>query len=300
MYTFPATFATATVAEAIAFLKSPNLLAKRFAEIVAARNFLSHLVLAGRYEMVGGALVYFPNEAIEASDSPEQVKPGGNYPTITLDPDQVAIVEAMKKGFNTDITDEAVGRFKMDAIERALAMLANKQVSEFDTRAMSLVASAITETSASGAWATGKAIVDGVAKAKAKVKSHKLGYVPDAVVLTDTQWGAIEGPLTEVMPREAGNPVTNGFPNFMGLTWLASSDLPSGWVPTVVDTANLGGIGHEDIPSPEYVSVAVGNSIVELARFRKENDSTRLQTRKADVPVVRNPKAGVEITGTGL
>lgn len=302
MYTYPEAFSTATVADAAAFLKSPTLLARRFAEIVSARKFLSHLVLAGRYEMVGGAVVYLPDEAIEAGEDPEEVKPGGEYPTISLNPDQTAIVEAMKKGFGTEVTDEAVGRFRMDPVERALRLLANKQVREFDTRSMSLVASSITQSLTGGAWTSAANIIGNVSAAKAELSELGLGYEADAVILTETQWAAVAAPLLSVLPREQGNPVLSGrFPQFMGLTWLTSPDLPSGWVPTVVDTANLGGIGHEDIPSEEYVSLSAGDGTsVEVARFRKENDSTRIQVRKADVPVVRNPKAGIEITGTGL
>ena len=302
MYTYPEAFLDATTAEALAFLKSPALLARRFTEIVAARGFLAHKVLASRYTMVGGALVYLPDESIEADESPEQIAPGGEYPMITLSPDQVEIVQAMKRGFGTEVTDEAVGRLQMDPIERALAMLANKQISEFDELSMSLVASSITQSVTGGAWTTGKQIVADTAKAKAKLTSHKLGYRADAVILTDDQWALVGAPLLEVLPREAANPVLSGdFPNFMGLTWLHSADLPSGWVPTVVDTRSLGGIGHENIPSPEYVSRSVGDATsVEIARYREKNDSTRVQVRKTDVPVVRNPKAGVEITGTGL
>lgn len=302
MYTYPDSFAEATAKDALAFLQSPTLLVRRFAEIVAARGFLSHKVLANRYTMVGGALVYIPDESVEAEDSPEKIKPGGEYPLIELSADQTAIVEAMKKGFGTIVTDEAVGRQAMDPVERAVAMLANKQISEFDAAAMAVVASRITETITGAAWTSGKQIVTDVAKAKATIKGHRLGFEADAIILTDLQWAAISGDVLEVLPREAGNAALSGnFPDFMGLTWLYSSDLPSGWVPTVIDSANLGGIGHESIPSPEYASLQIGDGLpVEVARYREQSDATRIQVRKTDVPVVRNPKAGVEITSTGL
>lgn len=302
MYTYPDSFTDATAADALAFLQSPTLLARRFSEIVAARGFVAHKVLAGRYKMEGGALVYVPDEAIEASDSPEKIKPGGEYPLIELSADATAIIEALKKGFGTIVTDESVGRQAMDPVERALAMLANKQISEFDEVALATVASLITETVTGAAWTSGKQIVTDVAKAKAHIKGHRLGFTANSVVLTDLQWAEISGDLLEVLPRETANAAQSGeFPNFMGLTWLYTSDLPSGWVPTVIDSANLGGIGHEDIPSPEYVAVQVGDGLpVEVARYRETSDSTRVQVRKTDVPVVRNPKAGVEITSTGL
>ena len=163
-------------------------------------------------------------------------------------------------------------------------------------------ASTASATVSGAAWSTATNIVANVAAAKAALANKKLGYNADAVILTETQWASVQAPLLSLLPRESANPiVSGGFPNIMGVTWLHSPNLPGGWVPTVVDSANLGGIGHEDIPSEEYVSVAVGDGTsVEVARFREKNDSTLVQVRKADVPVVRNAGAGVEITGTGL
>lgn len=302
MYTYPESFATATVAEALAFLKSPTLLARRFSEIVAGQKFIAPMVLAGRYPMQGGALLYFPDESIEAGSAPEQIAPGGEYPLISLNADEAQIIAALKKGFGTEITDESVGRLVMDPVERGLAMLANRLVSDFDSVALASVASTVTATISGAAWTTAAAIVGNIASAKAALLNKKLGYAADAIILTETQWASVQAPLIDVLPRESANPVlASDFPSIMGLTWLHSPNLPSGWVPTVVDTANLGGIGHEQIPSSEYVSVSIGNGdTVEIARYREKNDSTRVQVRKADVPVVRNPGAGVEITGTGL
>lgn len=291
-----------TAAEVLAFLKSPTLLARRFAELVNARNFLSHYVLQGRYTMQGGALVYFPDEAIEAKEGPETVAPGGEYPMITLDRDQLQIVAAMKKGFGTEYTDEEVGRLLMDPIERGNTLMANKMVSTFDALSMGVVQSAITQTYTGGSWSSAAQIIGDVEGAKAQLRALKLGYTGKAVVLTGPQWAKIAAPLVSVLPREAGNPVVSGgTPNILGVNWVASDDLPAGWVPTLVDTDNLGGIGHENIPSPEYVQLPAANgSNVEVARYREKNDSTRVQIRKTDVPVVRNPKAGIEFAGTTL
>ncbi|GAB3622576.1 hypothetical protein GCM10027418_06580 [Mariniluteicoccus endophyticus] len=291
-----------TAAEVLAFLKSPTLLARRFDEIVAARNFLSHYVLQGRYIMQGGALVYFPDEATEAKDGPETVAPGAEYPLITLDRDQMQIVAAMKKGFGTEYTDEEVGRLLLDPVERGNALMANKMVSTFDALAMGVVQSAITQTLAGGSWSSAAQIIADVEAAKAAIRSLKLGYTATAVVLTGPQWAKVAAPLVSVLPREAGNPVVSGgVPNILGLNWVVSDDLPAGWVPTVIDVDNLGGIGHENVPSPEYRQLSAANgSNIEVASYREKYDSTRVQIRKCDVPVVRNPKAGIEITGTTL
>jgi hypothetical protein len=302
--TYPTSFADASAADALAFLKSPTLLARRFEEIVADRGgFLAHRILTGRWRMEGGALVYTPDEATEASDSPEKIKPGGEYPLIELSQDATLVIEALKKGFGTPITDEKVGRERMDPIDRAIAMLVNKLISEFDEVAMAAIASAVTQSITGAAW-TGapKTIVKNVALAKAELTGLRLGFNADAIVLTDIQWATVVSEILDLLPREDRNGVASGnFVEALGLTWMHSPDLPAGWVPTVVDTRNLGGIGHEDIPSPEYRKVEVARDLVaEVARFREKNDSTTVQVRKTDVPIVRNPKAAVEIASTGL
>jgi len=294
-----------SVSDVLALLKSPTLLARRFAELVAARNrgFMSNQVLTGRYTMTGGALVYFPEEQIEADDEPEDLTPGGEYPMVTLGEDALEIVAAGKKGFGSKVSDEAVSRLQADPVDRALNLLANKMISSFDSGAMSMVASAITQTHSGAAWSTATNIIANVEGAKAAVKELELGYELDSILLKESQWAAIAAPLLSLLPREAGNPViAGGTPQILGVRWLTSPNLPAGWVPTMFDSMNLGGIAHEAIPSPEYATVNLGANVpsVEIARYREQNDSTRIHVRKADVPVVRNPLAGIEISGTGL
>jgi len=302
--TYPNSFASASAADALAFLKSPTLLARRFEQIIADRGgFIAHRVLKGRWKMEGGALVYTPDEAISTDDAAEKIKPGGEYPMIELSADATLVIEALKEGFGTPITDEKVGRERMDAVERAIARLVNRLVTDFDETAMAAVASAVTQSITGTAWTSNpKSIVKQVQLAKAKITGLRLGFRADAIVLTDEQWAGVVSELLDMLPREQRNGVESGqFINALGLDWLHSPDLPSGWVPTVMDTDNLGGIGHEDIPSPEYRPVSLGqDQVAEVARFREKNDSTTVQVRKTDVPVVRNPKAACEITSTGL
>ncbi len=306
------TLANTTVAQAQAFLKSPTLLAQRLAEILSDHNFLAHYLLRGQYRMVGGAVAYVPDESTSSGAKAETVAPGGEYPLTSLPVDTAVLVAALKKGLATEIADETVGRLQMDPVERGLQMLAYDLVSQFDEAAISAIRSAVAQViAASGSWATGELadrsiqIVTDVEVAKATIKGQKKGYRATSVVLTDLQWAAVAPALLPLLPRESGNPIlSGGFPNILGVDWVSSSDLPAGWVPLVTDADNLGGIGHEDIPSEGYVSLssvaAENRSNVEVKRSRQENDSTRVQVRKADVPVVRNPNAGVKINGTGI
>lgn len=305
-YPIPASSLTnVTVAQAQAFLKSPTLIARRFTEILADHNFLAHYLLRGKYKMVGGAIAYVPDEATSSGETAETVAPGGEYPLTALPADAAVLVAALKKGLGTEIADETVGRLAMDPVERAIQMLAFDLISQFDAAAIGAVQSQVASTVTGAAWTTGTQLVTDVEKAKATIKARKKGYRATSVVLTDLQWAAVSPILLPLLPREAGNPIVEGrIPNILDVDWVTSSDLPAGWVPLVADADNLGGIGHEDIPSPEYValsSIAANNgSNVEVARFREKNDSTRIQVRKSDVPIVANPGAATKITGTGL
>jgi len=311
MLTYPIPGSTltgnATLAQALAFLKSPTQIARRFAEILSDHNFLAHYLLRGQYKMQGGAISIL-NEGTSTGGSSETVAPGGEYPMLALPADSATLIAALKKGLSTEVTDEEVGRLIQDPTERAIQLLAFQLVSDFDSVSLSAIATAITQSFASAAWSTGTGIVAAVEAGKATLSALHKGYTATSVVLTGTQWAAIAAPLLSVLPREAGNPLlSGGVPNIQGVDWVTSNDLPGGWIPTMVDANNLGGIGHEDIPSPEYVSLfsvsdanQPNRSNVEVARFREKNDSTRLQVRKADVPVVRNADAGIEFTGTGL
>lgn len=293
-----------TVAQATAFLQNPTLIARRFAEIIADHNFLAHYLLRQRYTMSGGAAAYVPDEATSTGAQAQTVAPGGEYPLSAIPTDVAVLVAALKKGLGTEIPDEVVGRDAMDAVERAFQMLAFDVISQFDASAISAIQSAVTSTTTGGAWTAAATIVGNVELAKATIKGQKRGYRATSVVLTDVQWATVSPLLLPLLPREASNPIVAGsFPNILGVDWISSPDLPSGWVPFVTDANNLGGIGHENIPSPEYIalsSIADNRSNVEVARFREKNDATRIQLRKADVPIVTNPKAGTKITGTGL
>lgn len=305
-YPIPAsTLTNVSVAQALAFLKSPTLIARRFAEILSDHNFLAHYLLRGRYTMTGGAVAYVPDEATSSGATSETVAPGGEYPLTPLPADAAVLVAALKKGLGTVIADESVGRQAMDPIERAIQIIAFDMVSQFDASALSVVTSAVTGTTSSAAWTDGTAIVAAVEKAKATIKGKKKGYRATSVVLNDLQWATVAPVLLPLLPRESGNPILAGqFPNVLGVDWVTSPDLPAGWVPLVADADHLGGIGHEDIPSPEYVSLssiaAANGSNVEVARYREQNDSTRIQVRKPDVPIVTSPEAAIKITGTGL
>jgi hypothetical protein len=294
----------ATVAQTIAFLKSPTQLARRLSDILSAENFLAHVILQQRYTIQGGVIAYFEDETVLADGDPETVSPGGDYPTIPVSEDQAKLLAAGKTGFGTVVTDEAVGREAIAPVDRALGKLANKLIATFDTNTVTQIQSKVPATTTT-AWADGLSVLKALAKAKAQIKSLKKGFLATSLVLTELQYAQLLPLVLDYLPREGGNPAASGdFPQLLGVTFLHSEFLPDNWAPTVIDATNLGGIAHEAIPSPEFSTVPTAvnadASNVEVARERDGNDATKIRVRKADIPVVRNPTAGLQLTGTGL
>jgi hypothetical protein len=93
--------------------------------------------------------------------------------------------------------------------------------------------------------------------------------------------------------------VTTNLPSSWGLRMVRSKHLPAGWSPMLVDTRFLGGKLHEMLFTGNYSQVS--GTTVESKTWRpEETDGVWLQARKADVPFVRNPLAGIRVDGTGL
>ena len=289
-----------TTAEALAFVKSPTLLARRFAEILSAQEFIGLSLLTGRYTVQGGAIAVPKNEVIRADRPAETVAPGAEYKLTPLSAEQYDLYMAAKRGLATEVTDEEVGRNQGQPVENAIQLLKNELVFDANALAVGVIASKVTQTLAAGAaWTTGKQIVKDVLRAKAAARKLKLGYNFDTVVLTEDQYAAAMPEVFDMLPNNDPSVVSGNFPNVLGLTWLSTPDADFA-NPLLVDRQRLGGIAREDIPSPEYRKLDNGTG-VEVASIREPKaDKTRIQVRNPHVPVVTNPKAGLFITGTGL
>lgn len=289
-----------TTAEALAFVKSPTLLARRFAEILSAQEFIGLSLLTGRYTVQGGAIAVPKNEVIRADRPAETVAPGAEYKLTPLSAEQYDLYMAAKRGLATEVTDEEVGRNQGQPVENAIQLLKNELLFDANALAVGVIASKVTQTLAAGAaWTTGKQIVKDVLRAKAAARKLKLGYNFDTVVLTEDQYAAAMPEVFDMLPNNDPSVVSGNFPNVLGLTWLSTPDADFA-NPLLVDRQRLGGIAREDIPSPEYRKLDNGTG-VEVASIREPKaDKTRIQVRNPHVPVVTNPKAGLFITGTGL
>ena len=307
MPTYPLTtsqLAAATTTQALAFLKSPTLLARRMSEILAAQEFIGYSLLTGRYTVEGGAIAVPKNEVIRSDRPAETVAPGAEYRLTPMSAEEYDLHRASKDGLATEVADELIGRQKNQPIEEALQILKVELLVKANAAAVAAIASKVTATIAAGAaWTSGKQIVKDVLRAKGQVRSLKLGYDLNTVVLTEAQYAAVMPEVFDMLPDNDPSVISGSFPNVLGLTWLATADANFS-NPLLVDRNRLGGIARENIPSPEYAQVPAVNGVstgVEVASIRQPNaDKTRVQARNAHVPVVVNPAAGVAVTGTGL
>ena len=296
-----------TAAEAMAFVKSPTMVAKRLSEILNAQEFIGLALLTGKYSMEGGVIAVPKNEVIRTDRGAETVAPGAEYKLTPLSREQYDLYMSAKRGIATEVTDEEVGRSTMQPIEDALRFLKNELTFDANALALAAITSKVTATmAASASWVSGtslgKTIIKDVLRAKAQVKALKLGFEINTVVLPSDDYAVVIPELLDYLER--GAIANSSFPNILDIDWFETADT-NFTNPLLVDRQRLGGIGRENIPSPEYRKVPDARGIdigIELATDRdiKEGDKTRLQARFPHVPLVVNPQAGLFITGTGL
>ncbi|NLP82594.1 hypothetical protein HF576_01910 [Microbacterium sp. CFH 90308] len=301
MQTYPLTpsqFANVSAADLVAFLKSPTLVARRLAEILSAQQFLGLFLLQKRFTITGGAIGVPKNEVIRAVRGAEIVAPGAEYKLTPMSAEEYEFYQAMKEGLGTEVTDEQIGRLLGAIVDDAFTFLQTELVFSANDAALGAVMSSVTNTMAAGAtWTTGKQVYKDALRIKAAVRKQKLGYNIDTVVLPGEQYAEVIPELLDILPKDSGQALTDGFPTVAGITWISDDgdDLPD---PLFLDRRRLGGIAREQIPSPEYRHIG-GDTGVEIAPIREPKaDKTRLQARNVHVPIVTDPLAAFYLTGT--
>lgn len=284
------------------FLQNPTLVARRLRTLLEQR-YIADALLKGRFMVSGGAVLYETGETIFSDRNPQAVSPGGEYPVTPLSSGQASLAKTVKWGQDALITDESIKRQAMDPVNRGLTKLANQSVKFVDGIALAAIASAVTATAAAPANAatmTAQQWITTVMLAKQNVVALNQGYDPDTVVLDDLSWGYAMAAFIAagLTPRESADTalLTGDFPRILGMSWLATPNVPTAGTALVVDSEQLGGMADEDLGGPGYTKVnGVG---VETKVIRDDdNDQWRLRARRVTVPVVVEPAAGRKITG---
>lgn len=283
-------------------LKNPQLIARRVRDL-ALNRYIADYLLTGRYQAVGGAILYPNGEPVFADDDPEAVGVGAEYPLTKVGSGTLALAKTVKWGRDVEIYDETIEAMQMDPVNKALSAMVNSNVRYVDSVALGVIASKLTNTiSAGAAWTTGAQIIEDTLLAKAQVEELEDGFDLDTVVLKPTQFAKVIARLIKdgVLPREAQNPVlsTGVLPDVMGLTWTKSVHSPV-TDPMLVDRQQLGGMADRKLQSPGYSGA--GPTGIEVKVMREDKiDGYRGRVRRVTVPVVVEPNAGVKITGTGV
>jgi hypothetical protein len=310
-YTYPAApvQVSGTTIQISEFLKNPNLIRRRLQDITAL-GFIADYLLQGRYQIVGGSILYETGEEIFPNDAPEAVGPGGEFPLTGFTQGALASAKSVKWGRDSLVTDEAISRLNFDPVNRALRKLGNGMIRQVDSVALGVIGSKITQSfGASGAWATSTdAIIEDALTSAAQAEMDNLDfgeYDYSTVVLGPVQYAKVAARFlsSTLLPREeAGNQVLSGvLTNYLGKNWVTTKYAPF-TNPFVVDPNQLGGMADENIQSPGYGSATTtGAPGVEAKTIRDDdNEQWKLRSRRVTVPIVLDPRAGFEITGTGL
>ena len=303
-YTYPVKHpeGTLTTDELHLLLSNPTVIAKRLHDLTEMK-FIADFLLSGRFNATGGGIFYETGEEAFASSDPESVAPLGEYPKVVLETGEVVSARVVKWGLDTVISDEKVARQGLSYVNRGLARLGNTIVRHVDSVAMAVIASRVTSTFASPAtWTTAGNAVEAILSIQATRAELGLGIELDTVVLSPADYAAVIGMLIDdkALPREGGATAVQGnIPvDALGLTW-ATTPHYTGANPLLVDREQLGGMADEPLGGPGYVGA--GNVGIEAKTIRDDdNDSVTVRGRRVVVPVVTEPLAGVQITGTGL
>lgn len=283
------------------FMQNPTLIKRRVDEL-AAQTFLADFLFTGR-ELTTGSAIYEVSDGVYLAGDPEIVNPGAEYPRILPTSGAAALAVVRKRGADVPLTDEAVGRSGVNAMEKALRQLTVTIRRDVDDSATIAAATAVTQTQAAKAvWSdlAGRRAWLDIELAKATIEGHKLGYEADTVLVRRSVYPYLAESLLAALPREQtnGTLATGRLPVLNGLT-VAPADFPisSGVDVMVVDRKVFGSLAYEKIPSPEYQGDPATGIETWARRDPDANDQWLIRGRRPIVPIVQEPLAAVEITG---
>ena len=177
-------------------LKDPTSVQRRI-EDLARHGFVSDILFPIGVEAPGGAISYSMTEPVRVADDPISVAPGGQYQLALATGGAPQLAKVTKYGQDSRVTDEDIGRLKINAAERAMTQLVNATIDFIDTLALGIAAAAVTQTQAAVAvWNNASADpFKDILRAKAKVKNLNptLGYEPDLLVVSSLLYAELVG-----------------------------------------------------------------------------------------------------------
>jgi hypothetical protein len=285
------------------FLNSPTRVARRL-RTLTDQKFIADVLLTGRIQASGGGIAYQQAESIYADRDADIVTAGAEFPRGMAGTGPSQLATPSKYGQDIPITDESIGRQGLDPVNRALLKASNRVVKVVDTLALAAIASAVTQTQAATAvWSGASAdpLTDALLAA-AQIDDLADGFSADTIVVTATLYARLVGNQKVIagLARESSSSVTSTgeVQRIAGLVvrQVPAARMPAGVTAMVLDSTQLGALGYEDIPSPEYSGPADGVQSW-TRRDPDARDTWLVRVRRAVVPIVQEPSCCVKITG---
>jgi hypothetical protein len=272
------------------WLNTPTLV-ERELRTLTDKRFIGDVLLSGRANPQGGAVLYETSESIYAARSTlEAILPGGDFPLSTIGDGAASIATVKKWGLDTTVTLESVMRQARSPVDRALKKLSNRVVAHFDSVALAVIQAAVTTTqAATAAWsAAGAEILLDLLTAQATIRALNEGYNPDTLVVTDLKYAQLMSHVkvqTSLQRERPDNPIYTGqMGRIAGLDIMVTANPPSGTEAIVLDRSMLGGIADE-------------RALSSGSWWLQETEEWRLRAVRTSVPFVEEPTAAVRITG---
>ncbi|WP_045740876.1 hypothetical protein [Actinoplanes rectilineatus] len=290
-------------------LASPTAISRRLRELTDIQFVADQLLLA-KYRSSGGAVAYEINDQpLFTNRSITAVAPGSEYPRALPLSGTAALAQVKKWGQATELTDERIKRSVPmgSAIDWALRIVINTLIQKIDRLTIAAIVSAVNATpiTATAAWsnlATATILRD-IELTKAAIDGQEMGYKADTILMTNTKYAYMvsDDKVAQLRKRETtDNPIYGGtIETIADLKVIKTpvANMPGGtdsvWV---LDSHALGGLADETDLDPGYASAENGIQ-VQTDRI-KNRDAWNVWARRLTVPVVTDPLAARQISGT--
>lgn len=279
----------------------------RLLRTLVMQNLIGWRLLTGRVDLTGtGFGIYEISESIFSAIAGTVVRPLARYPLTQTGVPTLASVKPDKTGLATLISDEDASHNRIDKVMRDLIKIANQLTFQNDGLALAAIASLVTKTtSAAGTWdgTTGAKPFQDTLLAAASIEEENQGYVADTVATTPTKFAyAISSAVAAgLLPREeAGNAIQSNINTIRisNLTWVKTTNMPSGVNAVVLDSRMLGSMAFERLGGGYQGDPSDMSSGVESKRFREEGvDGVKVQARIVRAPMVQEPNSARIVTG---
>ena len=277
------------------YLSDPSRVQRQINENLRDRTIADYAFGTGDAKQ--GAVIYdvVTGEVIEGDRDAEEIKPGANFPIITVDSSKPQLAKTDMFGGAVEMTWQAIKRNETDTWARRQAMLEKKVVKKINQVCLDAIINAPLQNELVLTDSWGDADVDIAANifaGKSLIDDAELGYESDLAIINPLDAQAYllgRKDVREQFPRESRdlNPILSGdIDGFAGLEWIKSNRVPRGQM-YVLQRGVFGSVRYED-PQVQANIYDDNDRHVKIA-----------QAWRSLVPIITDPKALTVIRGFG-